>query len=78
MMLTNTINRIRELASRAIAFRHSWRCVDAPVHLSKAGALMKVGGVSQLPYRGPIYEDDLGRGPLGVSYASGERPSSFA
>ena len=47
-------------------------CNETLVRISSAGAVLNVDGVSQSLYLGPMYEDDLGCGPMGISYACAE------
>ena len=73
-----TISRISEKVSHFVSARR-FRCrKNAPVRISGAGAFLNVDGVSRAPYLGRMYEDDFGRGPLGVSYASAKTRESSA
>ena len=75
------IKTISKIGKNAVLFIRSFREKSRngePVRISSAGEILNADGVSQSPYLGPIYGDDLGRGRFGASYASEENASPFA
>lgn len=74
-MRIKTISRICGKVTHFVSAGRFKRRKDTPIRLSGAGVLLNVDNVSQTSYLGPMYEDDLGRGPWGVSYTSAESAS---